>query len=59
MRLKNMNLLKLPVIGSRQCGFLNNETVHTVLVPPPYIPSNSFIMIVTKAVANLHYCKKR
>lgn len=50
-----MELLKILVIlvESGQPGFLNNEAVNTVLLCPPYISRNSFIVTVTKAVTIL------
>lgn len=52
-----MELLKIIVTESGQPGSLNNEAVHRVLLRPPYIPRNSFIVTVTKAVAIIPQCK--
>lgn len=53
-----MELLKILVTDSGQPGFLNNEAVYTVLLPPPYIPRNSSIVTVTKAVTILPQCNR-
>lgn len=53
-----MELLKIVVTESGQPGFLHNEAVYTALLCPPYIPRNSFIVTVTKAVAILPQCKR-
>lgn len=58
MRLETMELLKILVTDSGQPGFLNNEAVYTVLLPPPYIPRNSFIVTATKAGTILPQCKR-
>lgn len=58
MRLETMELLKILVTASGQSGFLNNEPVYTLLLPPPYIPRNSFVVTVTRAVTILPQCKR-
>lgn len=53
-----MELLKILVIERGQPGFLNNEAVNTVLLRPPYISINSFIVTVTKAVQSFHSARE-